>query len=258
MRAILCGAVLWVGTLALAGPGAASQPPAKKALPTADAVLKKMDADLTSASRKVKLKMTVKGRRTRTFEMIAYGRGEEDAAVEYLSPAREKRTKMLKLGDALWIYLPTVERVQKIAGHMLRQGMMGSDVSYEDLMTSRKMLNRYTAKVTGEGAVDGRACWKLELTAKDDAVTYPKRVMCVDEQTGIPLEQKLYALSGMLLKTWSMSGMKQFPNGRWFPTHMEIRDEVKKDSVTVLDFEDLQFGVRFPAEVFSLRWLERE
>jgi outer membrane lipoprotein-sorting protein len=225
--------------------------------PTAEQLLDRVDKNLTFESRKTRMTMTVEGKRTRSFEMVSYGRGEEDSAIEYLSPARDKGTKMLKLGDELWIYLPSVDRMQKISGHMMRQGMMGSDLSYEDLMASREMRTRYKAQVTGEDNVAGRACWKLELKAKDDAVTYPKRISCIDKEHYIPLKQDLFALSGLLLKTWSMSEVKPFPGGRMFPTKMTIQDHVKKESITKLEFNEIEFGIEFPKEIFSLRWLER-
>lgn len=246
---------LWLCVgLAVAG-GAAAQEGGKA--PTADELMDRMDKNLTFEARKTRTLMTVEGRRIRTYEMVSYGRGEEDAAVEYLSPARDKGTRMLKLGDELWLYLPGADKVQKISGHMLRQGMMGSDVSYEDLMASRELRQRYTARVVGEASHDGRPCWTLELKAKDDTVTYPKRLTCVDKETYIPLKQELYALSGMLLKTWTMSDVKAFAGGRKFPTRMVIQDHVKKDSITRLEFKDMEFGIDFPKEVFSLRWLER-
>jgi outer membrane lipoprotein-sorting protein len=220
-------------------------------------VLAAMDKNLTFEARKTHSVMTVEGRRSRTYEMISYGRGEEDAAVEYIAPARDKGTRMLKLGDELWIYMPNVDRVQKISGHMMRQGMMGSDVSYEDMMASREMRKQYTAKVTGETTVDGHACWTLEMIAKNDTVTYPKRIISVDKQTYIPLKQELYALSGMLLKTWTMSDVKSFGDGRNFPTRMSIEDHVKKQSVTKMEFKSIEFGADMPREVFSQRWLER-
>jgi outer membrane lipoprotein-sorting protein len=228
-----------------------------KEAPTAQELLDRMDKNLTFEARRSRLVMTVAGRRTRTFEMVSYGRGEEDTAMEYLAPAREKGTKMLKLGDELWIYMPSVDRVQKISGHMLRQGTMGSDVSYEDLMASRELRKRYDADVTGESTVDGRGCWLLEMKAKDASVTYPKRISCIDKETYIPLKQDLFALSGMLLKTWTMSNVKDFPGGRKYPSKMTVQDHVKKESVTTIEFKEMEFGIQFPKEIFSLRWLER-
>ena len=128
------------------------------------------------------------------------------------------------------------------------------DRAQEILIELRK---RYTAVVIGEDTVDGRACWKLEMKANDEAVTYPRRLICIDKETFIPLKQELHARSGMLLKTWTMSDVKAFPNGRHFPSKMTIRDHVKKDSVTHLEFKEIQFGVDYPKEIFSNRWLER-
>jgi outer membrane lipoprotein-sorting protein len=236
--------------------GAASTAAAQA--PTAEQLLDAMDKNLTFETRTSRIVMTVEGRRTRSYDILSYGRGEEDTAMEYLSPARDKGTRMLKLGGELWIYLPSVDKVQKISGHMLRQGMMGSDVSYEDLMASTEMRKMYQAKVTGEDQVDGHACWRLEMTARDNTVSYPKRISCIDKQSHIPLRQELYALSGMLLKTWTMSDPKEFEGGRFYPTKMVIQDQVKKDSVTRIEFKEMKFGVALESEVFSLRWLERK
>jgi outer membrane lipoprotein-sorting protein len=229
----------------------------ERARPTAEQLLERMDGNLTFDTRRARMVMRVEGRRTRTYEMVSYGRGQHDAAIEYLSPARDRGTKMLKLGDELWLYLPGAGRVQKISGHMLRQGMMGSDVSYEDLMSSQELRAQYTSRVTGESSHGGRPCWTLEMRAKDDTVTYPRRVICVDKETFIPLEQKLYALSGMLLKTWTMSDVEEFEGGRRFPTTMTVQDHVRKGSITRIQLTELVFGIDHPREIFSLRWLER-
>jgi outer membrane lipoprotein-sorting protein len=260
--------LIWILAGGLAAAALAGETKAGDAPPTAEQLMARMDRNLTFEARRTRMVMTVEGRRTRSFEMVTYGRGEEDSASEYVAPAREKGTKMLKLGDELWIYMPGVDRVQKISGHMLRQGMMGSDLSYEDMMAARELRKRYDAKVTGEDTVEGRPCWKLEMTANDDTVAYPKRVSCVDKEShiplrqdlyalSIPLRQDLYALSGMLLKTWTMSDVKEFEGGRRFPTRMTVQDHVKKESVTRLEFKEVEFGIQFPQEVFSLRWLER-
>jgi outer membrane lipoprotein-sorting protein len=226
------------------------------ATPTAEQLLAAMDGNLTFDSRHSRMVMTVEGRRSRSYELVSTSRGEEDAAIEYVAPARDKGTRMLKLGGELWIFMPSVDKVQKISGHMLRQGMMGSDLSYEDLMTSRATRLAYQASVVGEEPVDGRPCWKLEMVARDDTVAYPRRTTWVDQETFVPLKQELFALSGMLLKTWTMSDVRE-AQGRRFPMRMTIQDMVRKESVTRIEFKELRFGVALEKETFSLRWLER-
>jgi len=199
----------------------------------------------------------IDSRRTRTYKLKSFARGQTDAAVEYLSPAREKGTKMLKKGDNLWLYMPRAERTQKISGHMLRQGMMGSDLSYEDMMQASDFRKMYSARIIGEATLEGRSCYKLEATAKDSSVSYPRRVIWIDKETLLPPRQELYALSGMLLKTWTMSDLKQF-DGRWVATKMVLSDQLRKGSQTVLTIEDVSFDVKLRGEVFTRRWLERK
>jgi hypothetical protein len=38
---------------------------------------------------------------------------------------------------------------------------------------------------------------------------------------------------------------------------MVVQDHVKKESVTRMEFKEIQFGVELEKEIFSLRWLER-
>ena len=112
-------------------------------------------------------------------------------------------------------------------------------------------------EVVGEADLDGRSCWRVEMTAVDDTVAYPRRVTWVDKETNIPLKQELYALSGMLLKTWTMGDIQPFEGGRQFPMRMVIEDHVRQGSRTIVEFSNLVFGVELEEEVFSRRWLER-
>jgi outer membrane lipoprotein-sorting protein len=225
--------------------------------PSLEELLGKVDHNLTFDTRAVTIRMTVtRNGRAKTFELRSWGRGADEAAVEYLAPARDKGTKMLKRGAELWMYLPSIEKTQKISGHMLRQGMMGSDMSYEDLMQSSGWKTQYRGEVTGTEAIEGRPCWTIELKATSPDVSYPRRVVWLDKETSLPLRQELYAVSGMLLKVWTMSDPVSV-GGRVFPRRMAIEDRVQKGSMTELVFSDLQFAIPLQAEIFSQRWLER-
>jgi hypothetical protein len=70
------------------------------------------------------------------------------------------------------------------------------------------------------------------------------------------VRQELFALSGMLLKTWSMDTPKQF-DSRWYPTRMILEDKLQEGTRTTLEFSDLTFGESVDQSVFGRRWLER-
>ena len=111
-------------------------------------------------------RMIIHGRReNRSIESKSWQRRTNEAFTEYLAPPREQGTKMLKLQDNLWTYSPSTDRIIMISGHMLRQSVMGSDLSYEDMMEDPHLPNLYSAKVVGEETYRERQCWVLELSA---------------------------------------------------------------------------------------------
>ncbi|MFZ2898041.1 MAG: outer membrane lipoprotein-sorting protein, partial [Saprospiraceae bacterium] len=139
--------------------------------PDADEILKKVEQNMSSDNRVFESEMIIHGRRSsRTIASKTYAVGDKRSFTEYLSPAREAGTKMLKLENQLWIYSPSTDRTIQISGHMLRQSVMGSDLSYEDMMDDRKLTDIYSAKVAGEETIDNRKTWVLELTAKVEDV----------------------------------------------------------------------------------------
>ena len=108
------------------------------------AILNKVDANINSETSIVKSDMIIYGRRNnRTVTSVGYAEGNSKSFSEYLAPEREKGTKMLKLEDRLWIYSPSTDRTIQLSGHMLKQSVMGSDLSYEDMMENRKLTEMY-------------------------------------------------------------------------------------------------------------------
>ena len=139
----------------------------------ANTILKKIDDNMSSENRVFESSMTIHGKRSsRTITSKSYSEGSRQSFTEYLSPAAEKGTKMLKLDKQLWIYSPSTDRTIQISGHMLRQSVMGSDLSYEDMMDDRKLSEVYDARVTGEAMIGDRRVYLLELTARVPDVAY--------------------------------------------------------------------------------------
>jgi outer membrane lipoprotein-sorting protein len=171
--------------------------------------------------------------------------------------ARDRGTKYLKLNDELWMFFPDAEDVVKISGHLLRQGMMGSDFSYEDALESTKLTTLYQVKLAGEERVEGRDCYVLDLTAKPGAeVAYARRKQWITKAEFVPVREELYAQSGKLLKRSSSSGLKRFGD-RWFAMEGSMENLLKKGSKTRLLVEELQFGVALPPQAFSKEALHR-
>ncbi len=221
------------------------------AQPAADQILQKVDKNMSAKNRVFESEMTIHGkRRSRTITSKAYSVGDQKSFTEYLSPAREAGTKMLKLEDKLWIYSPSTDRTIQISGHMLRQSVMGSDLSYEDMMDDRKLTDIYDGKVLETASIDDRKCYVLEMIANVNDVAYYKRKMWIDTERFVPLQEELFAKSGQLLKRTTLSEVKQI-EGRWFPTKMVYKDMLKQGDGTEFKIISARFDTEIPEYIFT-------
>jgi outer membrane lipoprotein-sorting protein len=225
--------------------------------PDAETIIKKVDDNIFSENRIAESKMIIRGRRgERVITSKSWSVGDEKALTEYLSPAREEGTKMLKLDDELFIYSPSTDRTIRISGHMLRQSVMGSDLSYEDMMEDRELLDIYNAEVIDEETLDGRDVYVLELNAKVDDIAYDSRKMWIDSERFVPLKEELFAKSGQLLKTATYSDVERI-DGRWYPKTVVYKDVLKDGDGTEFTLLDIQFNQDIPDYIFSKAALKR-
>lgn len=214
-------------------------------------ILDKVDQNMSSENRMFESTMTIHGKRnSRSISSRSWSEGNQKSFTEYLSPASEKGTKMLKLEKQLWIYSPTTDRTIQISGHLLRQSVMGSDLSYEDMMEDRKLTDVYAAKMVGEEKIGDRNTWVLELTAVVEDIAYYKQKVWIDTEKYVPLRQELFAKSGQLLKRMELEDVKMIEN-RWFPTLVIYKDMLKEGKGTEFRMTNIRFNVKIPDYVFT-------
>jgi outer membrane lipoprotein-sorting protein len=219
--------------------------------PTGEEILKRVDANIGSDNKIATAEMIIHGRRgSRSIKSKSWIYGVEKSYTEYLAPAREAGTKMLKLEDQLWTYIPSTDRTIKISGHMLRQSVMGSDLSYEDMMEDPELLNLYNANIIEESAYLERPCWVLELTAKVDDISYHSRKIWVDKERYVSLKEERFARSGKLLKVFEVQDVRSIQN-RWVPVHMVFKDALKSGKGTEYFIESIQFNADIPEALFT-------
>jgi outer membrane lipoprotein-sorting protein len=189
---------------------------------------------------------------TRTIKSRFHVRGQNESYVEYLSPARERGKKMLKLEDKLWTYAPEpADRIITISGHLLRQSVMGSDLSYEDMMENNRLDELYDAVVTGTDAIDGRDTWVIEMTAKEgEDVAYHSRKVWVDRERYLPLREERFAKSGRLLKTTEIREALQ-QDGRWYMKRAVFKDMLSSGEGTEYIIEEIDFEAEIPDHLFT-------
>jgi len=219
--------------------------------PSGEEILRRVDANIGSDNKISTGEMIIHGRRgSRSIKSKSWIYGEEKSFTEYLAPAREAGTKMLKLEDQLWTYIPSIDRTIKISGHMMRQSVMGSDLSYEDMMEDPELLNLYEANVIEEETFLDRPCWVLELTAKVEDISYHSRKIWVDKERYVSLKEERFARSGKLLKIFEVKEIRRIQN-RWVPVHMVFKDALKSGKGTEFFIESIEFNADIPKALFT-------
>jgi outer membrane lipoprotein-sorting protein len=222
---------------------------------TAEEIINKRDDNEYIESIKAEAEMIiVSGGRRITKTMLILS-DKKSALIEFTNPG-DRGTKFLKRENDLWMFFPDAEDIVKISGHMLNQGMMGSDFSYQDIMESDKLTDLYDFKILKEEELNGRQCYVLEGIAKEGVkVSYYRRVSWVDKERFIGLKEELYAQSGRLLKETKVNELEKI-NERWIPIDSVMEDKLRKNTYTEFKITQIDFNPEIPEGTFTLQNLK--
>ncbi|HCC71807.1 MAG TPA: outer membrane lipoprotein-sorting protein [Bacteroidales bacterium] len=222
-----------------------------KTQPSGKEILDRIDRNMSSETRYYEARMIIHGSRgNRTIEFNSWSEGDTKAFTEYTNPVRERGTKMLKLEDKLWIYSPGTDRTIQIIGHMLKQSVMGSDLSYEDVMEDTKLTDIYDSEITGTEYFNDTECYIVDLVANNPDIAYQMRKIWVDKNRYVPLKEELYAKSGKLLKRTELSMIEQIEE-RWYPRNIVFKDMLKRGGGTEFIVDKIDFNIEIPEHLLS-------
>ena len=219
-------------------------------------IIKQLDRNKVFEKIEYNGRMIIKKKeKVRTKLMHIYAEGEEKALIEFTNP-EDIGSKFLMLSDEMWMYFPDAEEIIKISGHMLRESMMGSDFSYEDMVDNEGLLEKYSVAVLESEVVDERDCYVLELNAIKKKISYAKQKIWVDKERFVTLKGQLFARSGKLLKEITAGKVEKYDD-RYFTTKVTMMNKLVKNSSTTFEMEDINFDAGIPDGVFTKRYLER-
>lgn len=191
---------------------------------------------------------------TRTLELEAWSRGKEKSLIRITAPAKERGTATLKVGNDIWNYLPNVKRVVKIPSSMMGASWMGSDFTNDDLVKQSRMSQDYTSVVqAGAPATDV----VIVCTPRENAaVVWGKLVVTLRRAGLMPQSIAYYDEHGHLARTLTFSDVEKLA-GRELPSVMRMVPTDKPGEMTEIRYQQLTLDLPLPADLFSLRSLQR-
>ena len=220
-------------------------------------LLQKIEENLYPAQKEMSIRFVVHKKKRSKDYTLTLRQKDQQSSVVFHTPARDRGTKYLREKNGIWMYIPSLENVEKITGHMLQQGIMGSELSYEDLMNQNNPLSKdYKIISRTEGKDHTQECIQISLKARFDHIPYAQKEMCVHPKYYIPLYEKWFSPTGILLKEWIRTEIKIIDN---IPTphKIEIRDSLHTNRKTVIHINMISYTNHIKDDFFSRRWLER-
>ena len=191
------------------------------------------------------------GTRTKTFMSTALG--DDRSLLEFTNP-EEAGQKVLRLEDEIYLYFPDSEDVIHLQGAALRDSVLGSDFSYEDMTGSSSRLNDYEVVLEGTEEIDGHETYRLRLTAKRRDVVYPVQVAWVDSERFVTRRVELFSRRGRALKRMAVTEFREVGD-KVIGTRLEMSDFMKKESMTVFTIDDIAVDEPVDESLFSLEEL---
>ncbi|MBL7663545.1 MAG: outer membrane lipoprotein-sorting protein [Bacteriovoracaceae bacterium] len=240
--------------------------------PSADEIMKKnfMTSKFTDSTADQSMRLINKDGKERVRESsgltkLIPGTTDNQRLVTFNSPSDVKGTKNLLVEhsdkeDDIWIYLPALKKVRRLVASNKKDAFAGTDFSYGDIIGYK--VEDWNHKFVKEDTVDGKACWLIESTAKDAAIssTYgvSKRVNCIEKDSSIAISGESYDLNGKLLKKYSSRDLKKLDEkaNKWAPMIQEASN-VETGHKTIIEFKNYKVNTGVSDAVFTTRSLEK-
>ncbi len=179
--------------------------------------------------------------------------------VRFEEPRDLRGTALLTVGHGdgssdQWLYLPSLQRVKRIAGASRSGSFMGSEFSYEDV--SAMQPDRYTYRLIATDTLEGMPALIVELRPIDPSSQYSRQLVWFDESEYRVLRIDFYDRGDILLKTLTLNGFRKYGNRFWRPDVMEMVNQ-QTGASTALQWSNLVLGTGLDPRDFDPKRLGR-
>ncbi|MGC2167098.1 MAG: outer membrane lipoprotein-sorting protein [Gallionella sp.] len=183
----------------------------------------------------------------------------------FLSPADIKDTVSLLIehgdrDDDIWIYLPALHKVRRMAAGNKKDSFVGTDFSYGDVIGHK--VGEWNHRLIGEEVVDGQPCYVIESTPKTDEIKnssgYSKRKSWIRKDNLVSIKAEFWDESGQLLKTSAFTDVREVDpsHHKWQAMTLQA-DNVQSGHRTVIQYGEFKVNQKVKDDFFNTRYMEQ-
>jgi len=185
--------------------------------------------------------------------------GESKSVAYFLSPADVKGTAFLvwehkDAANDVFIYLPALKKIRRIASEQKHQSFMGSDFSYADM--ENEDVDDAVHTILPDQVLNGKPCWVIESIPKPESDSeYSKTVTWVVKANSIPEKIEFYDKKGKLYKI--MEVLRIGPVGDDVLPLDFTMENVQKNHKTEILLDKVELNQDIPDKEFTHRAIQR-
>jgi len=185
--------------------------------------------------------------------------GDSKMVLRFTAPAEVKGVALLVINHPdrssdQWMWTPAVGRDRRIALQDRSTRFFGTDFSFEDL--EERDVNQYDFRLTGEEAVNGALCWRIEARPRQTKTSqYTLSRLWIRKDNYVPAQYE-NLVKDQVVRRLHETDIRNV-QGVWTPCTLEMSD-LRRNSRTILRTEKLEYNSPMSAEEFTLPALRRE
>jgi hypothetical protein len=182
--------------------------------------------------------------------------GNSKSIISFTAPAEVKGVALLVVNHPdrasdQWMWTPSIGRDRRIALQDRSTRFFGTDFSFEDL--EERDVNQFDYQLTGEEAVEGAPCWRIESRPKQSKSSqYNLTRVWIRKDNYVAVRFDSY-IKEQLVRSLRETEIQNV-QGIWTPRRLEMTD-LRRNSKTVLRIEKLEYNLPFKDEEFTLQAL---
>lgn len=160
--------------------------------------------------------------------------------------------------SAMYVYLPTVQRVRRITGRTMSDQLWGTDFSYDDIRQLQWISAEGAHERLPDQEVAGRKAYGVALRlAPEEGSSYERIVAFVDHDTCVSLKIEFYERGDEPRKVLIADPESLFQDGaRWLARDAKMSD-LRDETSTRLHIVEIENDVEIRDRVFNPTFLDR-
>jgi hypothetical protein len=185
--------------------------------------------------------------------------GNSKTVLRFTAPAEVKGVALLVVNHPdrssdQWMWTPAIGRDRRIALQDRSTRFFGTDFSFEDL--EERDANHYDFRLTGEEAIDGAPCWRIEATPRQGKTSQYTLSRIWVRKADYVAAQYENLVKDEVVRRLHQRQIEDV-QGIWTARLLEMHD-LRRKSRTILHIEKLQYNLPMKEDAFTVQALRLE